>query len=177
MTRVGIFAGTFDPVHMGHIAFAQAAMQKARLDKVLFLPEPRPRFKQHVTDISHREAMLHSACTNHENLDVLVLDDQQFAISVTLQKIQHRVNGELFFLFGADVAASIKSWPGYDILAKQASFIIGERQGQEPPDIPNCLFVTTDFADAASTNIRQGDTSQLPPEVAAYIAKHNLYNT
>jgi nicotinate-nucleotide adenylyltransferase len=175
--RVGIFAGTFDPVHMGHIAFAEAAVKKGGLSKVIFMPEPRPSYKHNVTDIVHREAMLRLICQKRAHLDVLVLDDQSFSVPVTLPKIQHHVKGKLFFMFGADVAASIKSWPGYDILARHVSFIIGERRGQKSPDIPGALFVATNFADAASTDIRQGNSAQLPPEVTEYIAGHNLYNT
>ena len=59
--RIGIFAGTFDPVHKGHISFALQAIEAAGLDEVVFLPEPRPRHKQSVTDQSHRIAMINLA--------------------------------------------------------------------------------------------------------------------
>lgn len=174
--RVGIFAGTFDPVHMGHVAFAESAMRKAGLNSVIFLPEPQPRFKQGVTDILHREAMLRLVCKGRAYFDVLVLDNPTFSVSATLPELQQQVKGKLVFLFGADVAGSIQSWPGYSTLASQASFIIGKRQGYDMPDIPNAMSVATDFADAKSTNVRQGNIALLLPEVTEYIYKHKLYN-
>ncbi|HEU5121705.1 MAG TPA: adenylyltransferase/cytidyltransferase family protein, partial [Candidatus Saccharimonadales bacterium] len=68
MRRIGIYSGTFDPVHYGHIAFAASAIRACNLDEVVFLPEPQPRYKAGVTDIAHRLALLTMATAAQSNL-------------------------------------------------------------------------------------------------------------
>src|SRR3982750_4185468 len=101
MARIGIYAGVFDPVHAGHIAFALQAGDKARLDKIYFLPERRPRHKQGVEHFGHRVAMLKRASKPHTKLDVLELEDISFNMERTLPRLQKKLKGEqLVFLFG-----------------------------------------------------------------------------
>ncbi len=73
MKKVGILAGTFDPIHIGHIAFALRAIEKAQLDKVILLPEREPRRKRNVTDFNHRLSMLKLSVKSFELLEVLEL--------------------------------------------------------------------------------------------------------
>ena len=80
MSKVGIFSGTFDPVHAGHIAFALEAMESAGLDKVYFLPESMPRRKSGVTHYAHRLAMLELALKPYNKLSILELPDKQFSV-------------------------------------------------------------------------------------------------
>lgn len=127
MKRIGIFSGTFDPVHSGHICFALQAMEKAGLDQVLFLPERHPRNKEGVTHYAHRLAMLKSALKAHANLGILELPDRQL-----YPKSVARLNGlfpddELFLLFGSDVVYSLHEWPLVEVLLKRCSLIIGMR--------------------------------------------------
>jgi cytidyltransferase-like protein len=67
-SRIGIYSGTFDPVHAGHMAFALQAMQEAKLDRLYFLPERRPRYKQGVEHFAHRVAMLERAILKNQAL-------------------------------------------------------------------------------------------------------------
>ena len=66
--RIGIFAGTFDPVHAGHIAFALQAAEIAKLDEVVFIPERRPLSKSSTEHFGHRVAMIRQAIMPHSKL-------------------------------------------------------------------------------------------------------------
>ena len=81
--RIGIYSGTFDPVHIGHITFALQAMKTARLDQIVFLPERMPRRKQSAEHYGHRAAMLERALRPYPSMGVLELADKSFTIART----------------------------------------------------------------------------------------------
>jgi nicotinate-nucleotide adenylyltransferase len=115
VSRIGVYAGSFDPVHAGHISFALQALQAAQLDKIYFLPERRPRAKQHVEHFGHRVAMLRRAIEPHSQFGILELVDVSFSVERTLPELQQQFEGdELVFLFGSDVVSGFKDWPHVD---------------------------------------------------------------
>ena len=127
--RIGVFAGTFDPVHAGHIAFALQAVEAAKLDAVYFLPERRPRHKQGVEHVGHRSAMLERALKPHSKLHVLELPDKQFTVLRTLPRIRTKFPHEqLVFLVGSDVAKYMAGWPSVARLFSAAELCIGRRK-------------------------------------------------
>lgn len=129
MSRIGIYAGTFDPVHAGHITFALQAMQAADLDKVYFLPERRPRGKQHVEHFGHRVAMLKRAAAPYPQFEVLEMVDVSFSITRTLPQLRTRFkDSELVFLFGSDILPRLQGWPQADQLLKNNELVIGLRK-------------------------------------------------
>src|SRR5688572_16122728 len=106
--RVGIYAGTFDPVHVGHMAFAEQALEACNLDKIFFLVEPRPRRKQGVRALEHREAMVRLATAKNDKYGVIQLEQTNFSVEETLPKLQALFEGaELHFLMGEDVFAHL----------------------------------------------------------------------
>jgi nicotinate-nucleotide adenylyltransferase len=126
--RIGIYAGTFDPVHAGHIGFALQAAAHAKLDKLYFLPERRPRHKSGVEHFAHRVAMLKKAARPHPAFEVLELDDISFSVVRTLPKLQARFPGsQIVFLFGSDAISDLPAWPQAERLLEQAELIIGCR--------------------------------------------------
>lgn len=128
MKRIGIYAGTFDPVHAGHVAFALQALAAAKLDKVYFLPERRPRNKHHVEHFGHRVAMLKQAAKPHPQFGVLELPDVSFSIRQTLPRLAKRFgDSRLVFLFGSDIAGRIPDWPLAERLLTEHELVIGVR--------------------------------------------------
>lgn len=126
--RIGIYAGTFDPVHSGHITFALQSIQAAELDMVYFLPERRPRSKQHVEHFGHRVAMLNRAIKPHPQFGVLELVDVSFSVERTLPYLQQKFEGEqLVYLFGSDVVPDMADWPNSDRLLANGELVIGLR--------------------------------------------------
>ncbi len=126
--RIGIYAGTFDPVHAGHVTFALQALEAANLDRIYFLPERRPRNKQGVEHFGHRVAMLRRALEPHNQFDVLERVDVSFSVERTLPALKKQFAGaELVFLFGSDVVPSLNGWAHSDRLLKAGELVIGLR--------------------------------------------------
>ncbi|HEX5744003.1 MAG TPA: hypothetical protein VFX84_00950 [Candidatus Saccharimonadales bacterium] len=190
--RAGIYAGTFDPVHSGHIAFALQALKAAGLDKVYFLPERRPRGKRQVEHFGHRAAMLGSALEPHPQLEVLELEDTNFSVNRTLPRLRkHFPGAELAFLFGSDVARGLADWSGAERLLKDAEIIIGIRSRDRRDDVrraveawpvgPKSVLIFDSPAPDVSSGIvrealrRGGQAPGLLTSVERYSGHHWLY--
>jgi nicotinate-nucleotide adenylyltransferase len=189
MPRIGIFSGTFDPVHAGHIAFCQAALEQGGLTKVILLPEAEPRDKQGVTPLKHRVAMLRLAIQDESGFEVLELPQRQFSVADTLPELSQRFpKDELVLLVGSDVVQTFSfRWPGLEQLLEQMELIIGLRRHDTPADIDALVqqltlkvryqCIPSPQAHAASARVRLGQHGvlDLDPKVANYIAKQQLY--
>jgi nicotinate-nucleotide adenylyltransferase len=192
MSRIGVYAGTFDPVHAGHITFALQALQAAKLDKVYFLPERRPRAKQHVEHFGHRVAMLSRAIAPHGQFEVLELVDTSLTVQRTLPYLKKLFEGsELVFLFGSDVLPSLQEWPEADRFLKGAELVIGlrEKDNREAlhkiiegwPAQPKALTMFASYAPNVSSGrvreaLRRGKSTQgLLTSVERYSDRHWLY--
>jgi nicotinate-nucleotide adenylyltransferase len=134
--RIGIYAGTFNPVHAGHIAFALQALKEANLDKIYFVPERQPRGNPGVEHFGHRVAMLKRATKPHPQFDVLELVDINLTVVRTLPKLQQLFRGhQLVFLFGSDAAASIPYWPNVTQMLNGSELVIALREQDSQEDI------------------------------------------
>jgi nicotinate-nucleotide adenylyltransferase len=138
--RIGIYAGAFDPVHTGHIAFAIQALNEAKLDRIYFIPERQPRHKKQVEHFAHRVAMLKQATKPHPQFKVLELVDINLSVERTLPKLQNLFHkDELVFLFGSDTASNINDWPKSDRLIKRVEIVIGLREGANKTNISSLI--------------------------------------
>lgn len=187
MKKVGILAGTFDPVHAGHIAFAMAAMGTARLDKVYLLPERAPRGKMAVTSYHHRLKMLELAIAGHPELEVLDLPGKHHSVAETLPILKKRFAGvQMGFLMGSDVASAINNWPEAELL-RWHSLIIGLRANDDEASLKQLLggakssaetlFIPSPLPDTASSRIRASGAKQMINQaVVDYAERSGLYN-
>ena len=190
--RIGIYAGAFNPVHSGHIAFALQAMENANLDKVYFLPERRPRHKPHVEHFGHRVAMLKRATQPHPNFGVLELVDVSFTVERTLARLRQLFkDDQLVFLVGSDVAEQIPTWPRADALISSCELVVGVRQRDNAHRLhealkqwavqPKGLHIFTSFAaDVSSREVREAlykraSVRGLLKSVQRYSDHHWLY--
>lgn len=190
--RIGIYAGAFNPVHAGHIAFALQAMEHANLDKVYFLPERRPRYKPGVEHFAHRLAMLKRAAKPHPNFDVIEMVDVSLTVERTIPRLKQIFgNDQLVFLVGSDVAEQIPTWPKYEALLSNAELVIGVRQRDNAarlhkslkqwPVQPQDLHIFTSFAaDVSSKDVREALYRRAPvrgllASVHQYSNRHWLY--
>lgn len=188
--RIGIYSGTFDPVHNGHIGFALRAMEVARLDEVVFVPEKVPRDKEAVTDLAHRFELLVRATEPYEGLSVRLLSADQFCVRSTLPELRAMFDdAELFLLLGSDTVKTFpKRWNNLDELFAQMRLVVGLRAGDTARDTkkllksldvgirPQCICVDSPLAAANSTRVRFGHVVRdVPPEVSSYIQQHKLY--
>lgn len=126
--KIGIFPGTFDPIHEGHIAFAEAAAINENLDAVYFLPEKKPRNKTHVTDQSARIELIDACINGRDNMYTLQLSEDCFSVKVTLPSLlKYFHNAELFLLVGSDVFMNLHAWDAVETLLGSISVIVGFR--------------------------------------------------
>ena len=129
--RIGIYSGTFDPVHKGHIEFALEAIAQASLDRVYFMVEQRPRRKQGVKAFEHRQAMVQLAIADEPMLGSIITEQKQFTAESTLPVLKSRFgSAELYLLMGDDMLSHLADWPHVDELLKSVNFLIGVRHDQ-----------------------------------------------
>jgi nicotinate-nucleotide adenylyltransferase len=135
--RIGIYSGTFDPIHVGHITFARETLKACSLDKIVFLPEPEPREKSDVTDIVNRVKQIKEAIKDEKSFKVLEPNSSQFTTSETLPMLQTIFkDADLTLLLGSDIVRTFPDrWQNLDVLLKEVSLAIGIRTGDEPSDI------------------------------------------
>lgn len=189
--RIGIFAGSFDPVHEGHVAFASEAVRQAGLERVYFLPETRPPGKAGITDLAHRVAMLQLAITGSPQLGLLEQCDERLSVLETLPRLeQHFADSQLCFLMGLDVLAALPAWPAAAQLLTRCGLIVAPRREsrERAVDLVNTLatpplalyVIETAHGNVSSTDIRSAAaigrraTGGLA-SVEAYIQEHHLY--
>jgi nicotinate-nucleotide adenylyltransferase len=127
--KVGIYFGSFDPIHDGHLALAAAAAKERYLDKVFFLVEPRPKRKQGVKAMEHRSEMVRLAIRHEPQFGSVLLEQQRFTPLDTLPVLLERFKGaELHLIMGDDMLSHFGDWPHVEELMRQVRFIIGLRQ-------------------------------------------------
>lgn len=187
--RIGIYAGTFDPVHNGHVAFARSALQQCGLDEVVFFLERYPWRKPDVTDISHRFSLLERALASEPGLRVVCLEVGRFTAKLVLPELKKLFgDDELVLLAGSDVAQTLHLWDHVGELLAAASMVFGLRGGDTARDVDAAMerlmqthgpvayqIIEVLQPGVSSTAARRGDHAALHPEVSEYIKRHGLY--
>lgn len=179
MSKLGVFRGTFDPIHDGHVAFALETIKSLGLDKIVFLVEREPYHKTDVSDYTHRLAMVELATGPHPELAILKTDLPTFSIEKTLSVLKSSYpKAQLWFLVGSDLASHFHTWPGAKELLARMELVVGAREGAGT-DHKN--MVKTTRAELASSKLRRClACGQLPIglnyAVSQYALKHRLYS-
>jgi nicotinate-nucleotide adenylyltransferase len=201
MMRIGVFGGTFDPVHLGHLILAEQCRDQGRLDLVLFIPAARPPHKQEqpLTPFGRRAEMLALAVAGQPAFRVDELEKDRAGPSYTadtLAELRRRHSGaELFLLVGADTLHDLPGWREPARIVEQAGLLVVERPGWAQPS-PEWLRVALGLPEGAplrqqviesplihiaSRDLRrrvaEGRTIRylVPRAVEAYIADKHLY--
>lgn len=185
---IGIFGGSFDPVHTGHLAVAEAARHAAKLDTVLFLPcgqsplKPTPP----MTTPEQRVTMLQLATEHlpwaHVSEADLHTPQPSWSWRVAMEMHRQFPLSQLHWIMGADQWAILPQWNRWEYLASLVHFIVIERAGitTERHEYPNTTvrWVQADFP-ASSTAIRSAlslgqpvPDGFLPPAVAHFIQQN-----
>jgi nicotinate-nucleotide adenylyltransferase len=179
--KIGIFSGTFDPIHHGHISFARKAAHQLGLDKVYFLVEPQPRRKSQASDIRHRLNMMWLALQDYPELELLPMDHLTFNVADTLPWLEEKFAGaELHLLLGSDLFAGVHNWPGFETLKRHLQFVVGQRRQDDTAGHPiQHQAVTTDLSQISSSLVRGLRGEQMaglvPETVAQYIDAQKPY--
>lgn len=198
--NIGVFGGSFDPVHYGHIAMAESAARAAGLERVLFMPAHIQPFKPEagVSEGRHRLAMLKLALEGRRGLYVTDVELREKGVSYTINSLR-TVRGAfprgtgLFFILGADMYFMLEKWRMADELLREFSFITGARPGSENEQLELyaerlrqlygtvTVVMENDELDVSSSQIRErirlGEAVSdcLPAPVERYIHEERLY--
>lgn len=142
MQRIGLFGGSFDPIHLGHLLVAQAAREELPLSRLFFVPAAQSPFKPGVTlaPANERLRLLRLALAGQTDCEV---DDQEIrrgGVSYTIDTVRdyaRRFSGaELFYLVGADHVAQLPKWRDAAELARLVQFVVIPRPGQAAAAFP-----------------------------------------
>ena len=136
--RIGILGGTFNPIHLGHLLIAQDALERANLERVLFIPSAAPPHKPLAGNVSaaHRLRMLKLALASDDRMAVDTLEIRRGGKSYsvdTLSELRRRQpRAEFHFIIGADSLAELHLWKDARQLVKLCRFIAVTRPGYKP---------------------------------------------
>lgn len=179
--KIGLFVGTFDPVHEGHEGFVRSAIHQIGLNEVIVVPEAAPRYKADITDIDFRKRMLKKVFDTSD-VKVKTLSTPYASYPETYEELG--ISGKIYLLMGSDVAFTLKAWPGLARLLAQTILVVGVRDKQDMKRLhvlmehleistKNYELVVTPHEARSSSKSRR--TSEFHPKIRDYIQKHHLY--
>ena len=140
--KLGLLGGSFDPVHLGHLLVAQAAIEELLLDRLFFIPAAQSPFKPEIKPAppATRLQLLRLALASQTSCEIDEQEIRRGGVSYTIQTLRdyaRRFPGsELFYLIGADNAAKLNEWREAEQLARLAEFVAIPRPGGPAADFP-----------------------------------------
>jgi nicotinate-nucleotide adenylyltransferase len=188
--KIGIYGGSFDPVHAGHLLVAQAAVEELGLDRIFFVPVAQSPFKpeNQLAPAEIRLRLLRLALAGKTDCEI---DDQEIkrgGVSYTVDTLRDYAKrfpaAKLFYLIGADNAAKLNDWREAGELAKLAEFVAMPRPGGATPVFPAPFRGRTlkgfPFGVSSSeirARVKAGLTIEnlVPPAVAEAIREAKIY--
>ncbi len=194
MIRLGLFGGTFDPVHYGHLRTVESARAEIGLDRVMMVPNPLPPHKlsESLTPYSYRKEMLRLALAEFPRLELGTVEEETMGpayttdtvkrIIASLPKAQH----ELWLIVGADSLIELPQWKDPEALFRDAKVAVLPRPGFDlslalPEYIARTRVLHTPMLEVSATEIRRRILSGedlkglLPQPVLQYILLNGLY--
>lgn len=142
MQKIGLFGGSFDPVHIGHLLVVQAAREELGLDRLFFIPAAQSPFKpgSKTAPNADRLRLLRLALAGKAWCEIDEQELQRGGVSYTIETVRDysvRFTGaQLFYLIGADHVQKLTSWREADELARLTEFVVVPRPGEHEPSFP-----------------------------------------
>ena len=197
--RLGIYGGSFDPVHLGHLLLAETCREECSLDRVLFLPCGQSPHKPNgaIASGNQRAEMLEFAVAGDPRFGVCRIELERSGPSFTVDTLRQlhteQPETELFFLMGADSLADLPLWREPHAILELATIVAVNRGQRPPPDLTSLearlgpivrdrvRLVTMPAIELSATEIRERVRSdrrlrfQVPRAVEEYIRQHKIY--
>jgi nicotinate-nucleotide adenylyltransferase len=195
--KIGVLGGTFDPIHLGHLAAARAAVECARLDRVLFIPSSQPPHRPAaVAPADQRLEMVRLAIEGEKSFEVSDIEVRRGGKSYTSDTLAElkrtHPHDELFLILGWDAARLLSTWHEPELVQQLAWLVVVSRPetptpdaerlssaGLDPARVVLCLRPTPDIS---ASELRQeianteSVADKVPDAVARYISSHHLYS-
>jgi nicotinate-nucleotide adenylyltransferase len=198
--KIGVFGGSFDPVHCGHLLLAQEALEGAGLDEILFMPTNIQPFKQtrRPADSIHRLAMLDLAIAENPAFSVSRSETDRSGISYTIDSLrllrdELKADKELAFITGSDMFPNVEKWHEAEALLKEFALIVGLRPGDDAVSV--CAYaaelgdrhgarisvIRNSMFQVSSSELRERVANgrsvryRVPASVEDYMLRHGLY--
>ncbi|HEY3245894.1 MAG TPA: nicotinate-nucleotide adenylyltransferase [Phycisphaerae bacterium] len=200
--RVGLYGGSFNPIHFGHLIIARSVAEQLRLKRMIFLPSGTPPHKPAVglVEPQHRAEMVRRAIAGEGVFEYSDFDLVRRGASYTIETIRHfrsefGLATELFWMIGADSLAELTTWRDVSALVDACRIVTAARPGWEQPDWSKLRshlsdaqiarlqgdVLDTPRIDISATDIRarvragQSIRYLVPEAVCEYIQQHGLY--
>ena len=192
--RIGLLGGSFDPIHLAHVALAQCALAKLELDQVQLLPAKQPWQKPDLAaSTEQRLAMIKLAISDIPGLDVNEVELTRPGKTYTIDTLEALApEHQYFWLLGADQLQNFPTWHRWQDVAKRVTLVAAQRPGAAlsiGPELTDLVkrgqtkVIHLDFEpmDVSSSALREALRAQQPtgqwldPRVASYIQEHGLY--
>lgn len=190
MTKVGLFGGSFDPPHLGHLIVAQEVLSTLNLDRILFIPAHLPPHKRCDVPSSQRYEMIGIAISGNPRFEISDMELKRGGTSYTVDTLRELCSVfrevEFYLIIGADEFAEIESWKDPEAVMGLSRVVVMIRPGHEPGRAGQKFrgrFLTAEvpLIDISSTQIRERVKQDksiaylVPAGVEAYIKEKGLY--
>ena len=183
MARLGLYGGTFDPIHIGHMHVITQLLRREIVDQIILFPAGQPRLREHsplATGPQRRqmcELAVHDLPADissrvEVNPIEILREGPSYTIDTVEAVAQSYPDDSLHLIIGSDAYAKLDQWHRIDELKKIVTFIIIERPGSAAGD-----GIDIGALDVASTGIREGSSREYSPSVAHFIKEHHLYGS
>jgi nicotinate-nucleotide adenylyltransferase len=201
MSKIGVMGGTFDPVHMGHLAIAEEARKQLDMAEVVFIPAGYPYFKgqDYISPPEHRVKMLNLALADSPYFKISLIEIKRSGPSYavdTLSRMKRQLNAddEIMFILGADSLLTLPRWERPERLITLCKIVVVPRPGYLIPvmgmleaELPG-ISERTVIMEKPLINISSSDirgrvqkglpiADMVPAAVAQYIKQHRLYQS
>ena len=181
--KLGLYGGTFDPIHNGHTHVITQLIQRGIVDHLLVVPAGEPRLRENAPKATgaQRRTMCQLAINDlppeiRSKVEVNPIEILREGPSYTIDTVeavaQSYPDDSLHLIIGSDAYAKLDQWHRIDELKKIVTFIIIERPGSAAGD-----GIDIGALDVASTGIREGSSREYSPSVAHFIKEHHLYGS
>ncbi len=195
MSRIGIFGGSFDPVHHTHLALADVALRHLKLDRLLWVPVGQPWQKaRQLVRAADRAAMLQLAIAHEPRYELESCELLRTGPSYTVDTVRElraraeNAGSEWFLIVGQDQFAQFHTWHGWDDLVRMVTLAVANRAGEAPHSNAevtaasgSVIVLPLPPSNVSATGVRlritlgQDITAMVPASVARYIEQHGLY--